>query len=257
LSEADLALLEATIGVDRYRVLTRRPVTVLVGPRGYLPGLCGGLVAFAITYSRDGALSATATGIIGGLALLFSLAVHEGGHLLFSRAARGVEPRLLVMRSSGGVSIVQGRCEDARGAALFAAGGPIASLILTAAFIEVALVAPWEPLRIGLLLAAMLNVLLLIVNLLPVAPMDGFALFRAGVWAEVGSRAEAERRAITWSRVVLFSGLSLSLMVLTTDRLGGAAALCVIGTLTAQHRAAARRAAEATADQQLQPQQRR
>jgi len=239
LSDSERELLAATIGVDRYRVLSRRPLTILLGPRAYLPGVCAGLVAFAVTY-HHGLVAATAAGVIGGVALLVSLAVHEAGHLLFSRGANGIEPRLLVMRSSGGVSIVEGRCEDARSAAMFAAGGPIASLLLTGTYIEAGLVVPWEAMRAGLLLSAVLNLLLLVVNLLPVAPMDGFALFRSAVWAEVGSRAEAERRAITWSRVVLFSGLSISLLVLITDRLTGAAALCLLGTLAAQHRAAAR-----------------
>src|SRR4051794_40644092 len=175
LSDADLALLEATIGVDRYRVLARRPLTILMGPRAYLPGVCGALIAFAIAYPH-GRFDAVTSAIIGGLALLVSLAVHEAGHLLFSRSAKGIEPRLLVMRSSGGVSIVEGRCEDARGAAMFAAGGPIASIVLTIVYVWAGLAIPWEPLQIGLLLAAMLNLLLLIVNLLPVAPMDGFAL---------------------------------------------------------------------------------
>ena len=47
---------------------------------------------------------------------------------------------------------------------------------------------------------AALNTLVLLVNLLPVAPSDGYALFRSALWAETGSRAEAERRAIAWSR---------------------------------------------------------
>lgn len=239
LSEKELALLESTIGVARYRVLARRPLTILAGPRAYLPGLCGALVAFSVGY-RHGLLDGILSALIGGVALLLSLAVHEAGHLLFSRRAKGIEPRLLVMRSSGGVSIVEGRLEDARGAAMFAAGGPIASVVLTIVYVAGALAVAWQPLQIGLVLSAGLNVLLLIVNLLPVAPMDGFALFRSAVWAEVGSRAEAERRALTWSRVVLFTFLSLSILVLMSDRVTGAAALCLLAALTVQHRAAAR-----------------
>ena len=111
------------------------------------------------------------------------------------------------------------------------------------------LLVPMGPVHEALLLTAFLNVLLLVVNLLPVAPLDGFALFRSAVWAEVGNRAEAERRAIVWSRVVLFFGLSMSLLVLTSShRSTGVAALCVLATLTAQHRAAARRVVPTPAD---------
>ena len=239
MSESDKALLAASIGIDRYRVIARRPVTIAVGPRAYLPGLCCALLAFVVAY-HQGPLTALAAAFLGGIALLASLAVHEAGHLLFSRGARGIEPRMLVMRSSGGVSIVEGRCADARSAAMFAAGGPLASLVLSIAFITCGLLAPFAVVRVALLVAAVLNVLFLGLNLLPVAPMDGFALFRSAVWAEVGNRAEAERRAIKWSRIVLLAGLYFSLIMMTSDRLVGLAALCVLATLTAQHRAAAR-----------------
>jgi Zn-dependent protease len=247
LTEADVALLEATVGVQRYRVIARRPLTIAIGPRAYVPGLCSALIAFVFTY-HDGPLTAIATAFLAGVALLVSLAVHEAGHLLFGMGARGIQGRMLVMRSSGGASIVQGRFADARSAAVFAAGGPVASMMLTVAFIYAGLLIPIGPVRDALLLTAYLNVLLLVVNLLPVAPLDGFALFRSAVWAEVGNRAEAERRAITWSRIVLFSGVSMSLLVLTSHHVTGVAALCVLATLTAQHRAAARRVVAAPAE---------
>ena len=240
MTEADKALLEATVGLERYRVVARRPLTVAIGPRAYVPGLCSAGIAFVFAYSQ-GPVDAVATAFLAGLALLVSLAVHEAGHLLFGMGARGIEPRMLVMRSSGGVSIVQGRFADARSAAVFAAGGPLASLLLTIAFLSAGVLIRFGPLRDALLLTAGLNVLFLLVNLLPVAPMDGFALFRSAVWAEVGNRAEAERRALTWSRVVLFSGLTISLLLMTSDRINGVAALCLLATLTAQHHAAVRR----------------
>jgi Zn-dependent protease len=247
LTEADIELLEATVGLERYRVIARRPLTIAIGPRFYVPGLCSAAIAFAFSY-HEGALTAAATAFLAGFALLVSLAVHEAGHLMFGMGARGIQPRMLVMRSSGGVSIVQGRFADARSAAVFAAGGPVASMLLTIAFVAAGLLIPIGPVHDALLLTAALNILLLLVNLLPIAPMDGFALFRSAVWAEVGNRAEAERRAITWSRVVLFSGLSISLILMTSDRITGAAALFLLATLTAQHRAAARRVLPAPAE---------
>jgi Zn-dependent protease len=241
LTEADRALLEATVGVERYRVVARRPLTIAIGPRAYVPGLCSAGIAFVLSY-HEGLAASVATALLAGVALLVSLAVHEAGHLLFGMGARGIQARMLVMRSSGGASIVQGRFADARSAAVFAAGGPVASMLLTVALVYAGLLIPIGPVQAALLLTAFLNVLLLLVNLLPVAPLDGFALFRSAVWAEIGNRAEAERRAITWSRIVLFSGLSVTLLVLTTShRSMGIAALCVLAALTAQHRAAARR----------------
>ena len=247
LTEKETALLEATVGLERYRILMRRPLTVAVGSGAYAPGLCSAFFALALTWQK-GTLQAVLTALVAAVTLVVSLAGHEAGHLLFARAARGVEPRMLVLRWGGGVSVVEGRFADARSAALFAAGGPIASLLLTGALIAGGMVISYGPLHDGLLLTAALSVMLLVVNLLPIAPMDGFALFRSALWAQVGNRVEAERRAISWSRIVLLLGLSMSLLAFSSSRIVGIAGLSLLAMLTAQHRAFARALIPPTAD---------
>jgi Zn-dependent protease len=234
LEESETKLLEATVGVGRYHVLTRRPVTVALGPRGYLPALVGGLVGLAVSRA-DGAAAAILAAVVTGVALEVALAVHEAGHLVISRVVEGVRPRMLLLRSSGGVSIVEGNLKDARGAALFAAGGPLASVALTLVYAVVGVLLPLGPIRDGLLVAATLNLFVLVVNLLPVAPNDGYALFRSAVWAQVGSRAEAEKRALAWSRAVLAVGLAVSLLTFTFGRTAGIAAFALLAALTVQH----------------------
>src|SRR5689334_22021162 len=113
LTDTETALLEATVGLERYRILTRRPLTVALGPRAYAPGLCGAFLALILTW-QNGALQALLTALVAAVTLVLSLAAHEAGHLLFARAARGVEPQMLVLRWSGGVSVVKGRFADAR-----------------------------------------------------------------------------------------------------------------------------------------------
>ena len=88
---------------------------------------------------------------------------------------------------------------------------------------------------------AILNGAMLGVNLLPVAPTDGYALFRSAVWEKVGSRAEADRRAIAWSRVVIAVGLSISILVFATNKLYGVLAIVMLISFTAQHHIVARR----------------
>ena len=179
-------MLAATVGEGRYRVLTRWPLTVAFGPRAWLPGLAGALLAFGLLHGR-GLLAGLGAAAIAGVALLLGIAVHEAGHLVASRDVLGVRPRMLLMRSSGGVSIVEGRFEEPNGAARFAAGGPIATVIFTAALGAAALLVPAGPLRVGLLVPAILNGAMLGVNLLPVAPTDGYALLRSAVWEKVGA----------------------------------------------------------------------
>ena len=132
----------------------------------------------------------------------------------------------------------------ARSCSVCGAGGPIATVVFTIVLVLAAVFVSPGSVSIGLLVAAFLNTLILAVNLLPVAPTDGYALFRSAVWAETGSRAEAERRALAWSRVVLASGLFVAVLVLGIDKLYGVLAVVILVTLTVQHHVVARRAAE-------------
>ena len=239
LNARETALLEA-IGIrpNGYRVLLRRPLTVALGRRAYLPGVVVALLTLAVSY-RHGDPSVPAAAI-AAVVITLSLAAHEGGHLLLGRHAKGVTPRMIVLRSTGGVSVLEGRYDTARGAALFAAGGPLATAIFTTVLVLGGLQLS-GPLRTALLLPAVLNALLLGANLLPLAPMDGYMLFRSAVWAEVGSRAEAERRAMDWSRALLGWAACCSLVVLDRNTGYGLLALFLVGTFALQHHAAASR----------------
>jgi Zn-dependent protease len=240
LSKNERELLAATVGIGRYRVVTRWPFTVAFGPRAWLPGAAGAFMAFVVL-DRQGVIPALVGAAIAGVALLLSIAAHEVGHLVASQGVLGVSPRMLLMRSSGGVSIVEGRFKEPRGAARFAAGGPIATLLFTAGLIATGLLVPAGPLSVGLLVPGLINVAMLVVNLLPIAPTDGYSLFRSAVWAEIGNRAEADRRAIGWSRVVIAVGLSISILVFATNELYGMLAIVMLASFTAQHHLVVRR----------------
>jgi Zn-dependent protease len=149
---------------------------------------------------------------------------------------------MIVLRSTGGMSVVEGRYETARGAALFAAGGPLASATVTVALVVAGLQLP-APFGMALILPAFLNALVLGVNLLPLAPMDGYMLFRAAVWAKVGSREEADRCAMGWSRALLGWAAFCSLVVLARNPVYGLLALFLVGTFALQHHAVASSAA--------------
>lgn len=234
MNDKETELLEA-IGMRPARVLTRRPLTVAVDRHAYLPGLLAGVVAFEFLVRR-GVLSALLVGAVAGVALTVSLAVHECGHLLVGRHVRGITPRILLMRSGGGIAIVEGRYEDARGAALFAAAGPFATFAVIVVYTFAGVLLGPGPLRTGLALAAVFNALMLVLNLLPLAPTDGYMLFRAALWGSVGNRAEAEERAMRWGRSVLLWGLVLSMVLFLTTKLGGLVALFLVASLIVQQR---------------------
>jgi Zn-dependent protease len=232
--DSERRLLEQTVGPGRYRVLTRRPLTIALGRGAYAPALVCAILGFAVAI-HAGLLAATIAGAIAGGAIAAAVLAHEAGHLLLGRRVRGLEPRILLLRGSGGASIVEGRFQSARGAALFAAGGPLASAALVLAYLEAALLAPWTAVRVGFVVPAVASAILLGLNLLPVAPTDGYALFRSLLWAETGCRHEAERRAIAWSRAVLAFGLAVSVELLADHRLVAVSALFVLATLVVQH----------------------
>lgn len=242
-------LLEATVGPGQYRVLTRWPLTIAFGPRAYGPALMGALIALGVGARHSVGTGAVAAAIAGaGTAV--AVAAHEAGHLLSSRHVRGLIPRILLLRGSGAAAIVEGRFQDPRGAALFAAGGPLASLLFTVVYITAAVVVPWQPAAIGFYVTGLLTALVLALNLLPVAPTDGYALFRSLLWAETGSRDEAERRALAWSRVVLAAGIVIALeLAARHDDTSALAVLLVLVALTVQHHAVARRFAREHAKQ--------
>jgi Zn-dependent protease len=240
LDDSEARLLAETVGPGRYRVLTRRPVTVALGPGAYAPALMCGFLGFAAGI-HAGFFAALISGAISGVGIAVAVAAHEVGHLLCSRRVRGLVPRILLLRGSGGASIVEGRFESPRGAAVFAAGGPIASAAVILVYVVAALLAPWTAVSAGFIVPAIMSAILLGLNLLPVAPTDGYALFRSLLWAETGSRREAELRAIAWSRAVLAFGLVISLELLAEHQSAAISVLVIVATLIVQHHAVARR----------------
>jgi Zn-dependent protease len=238
----ELALLEAIGMPGRHRVLLRRPVTIAFARRAWLPGLLASVLAYGLAGNPGAEL---ASALIAAPLFVAALVAHELGHLALGRFAGGITPRMIVMRPAGGVAVVEGRYEDPRGAALFAIGGPFATALATMLLLLGALLAP-APLRAGLLVPAALNAALLVVNLLPFAPMDGYLLFRSAVWAGLGNRAEAERRAIDWSRAALVWGMFLTLVALERNSRYGLLALVFVATFTLQHHTTVRRTARAS-----------
>lgn len=228
-----------SIGMRPGRVVSRWPFPIVVERGSSFPPVVVGLLAFTLAY-HQGVLSACASGAVAAAAICLIVIAHEAGHLLLSRRAAGVTPRLLVLRPTGGVSILEGQLKDAHGAAMFAAGGPLASLLVVGMCALGGLVAP-AMFSTGLFLAAGLGGALLALNLLPVAPSDGYLLFRAALWHSIGSRAKAEERAIVWSRCVLACALICSLAVLHADRRDALVMLMIVATLILQHHAVWRR----------------
>jgi Zn-dependent protease len=191
---------------------------------------------------KHGLLLALAGGVTAALALTGSLVVHEYGHLILAGKARGVTPRLVLLRGFGGVAICEGSYADARGAARFAVGGPLGTLAALVATAGPAFLLG-GPIAQVLRFVVLLNALVLAANLLPLAPMDGYMLLRSWLWARAGERAVGERQAMHVSRALLALAGLAAVLVLWQDRyLGVMVAFCIAG-FVAQHQLAARQIA--------------
>jgi len=147
-------------------------------------------------------------GVAGGVAVLFfgSVLLHELAHALVARRHGMGGGSVTLLFFGGGVT--QGQ-EPHRPAdeALVAAAGPIASGLLTGAFLGAWFVSEFIPDALGeaasqvALALAALNALLALLNLLPVYPLDGGRILRAVLWGVSHDQRRAARGVALTSRI--------------------------------------------------------
>ncbi|MEU1629947.1 site-2 protease family protein [Streptomyces sp. NPDC020096] len=175
-------------------------VLVLVVLLGY--GLGRGTIP-ALAPGR-GAGVYTVAALLGALALLASLLLHESAHAVVARR-RGVAVEDMTLWALGGVTRI-GRAETPRAMLVISGCGPLASLLLGgigiggAAAVRAAL--GWNVSAAVLFWVGWANVLLAGFNLLPAAPLDGGRIVQAVLWGRTGDRERAERVAGRCGQVV-------------------------------------------------------
>lgn len=151
-------------------------------------------------------------GVIGGLALLASVLVHEISHALVS-LRNGVRVRSITLFLFGGIAQLEGEAHTPGADFRIAAVGPATSALLAGLFgtAQAAVIACGGH---GLPVAVLswlwqINLLLAVFNLIPGAPLDGGRVLRAILWRRTGDRLRATVSAAHAGRVV-----GVALMVL-------------------------------------------
>ncbi|MBI4347130.1 MAG: site-2 protease family protein [Elusimicrobia bacterium] len=138
-------------------------------------------------------------------AILFfaSVLVHELAHSLAARA-QGVPVTGITLFLLGGLSGLRGEISRPRTELTVAAAGPLASLVLAAAFAAAWRVAlPWNmPIAAAAFYLAFGNLALAVFNLLPGFPLDGGRVLRAVVWWVRGDSDHATRVAVSAGKAV-------------------------------------------------------
>jgi Zn-dependent protease len=124
--------------------------------------------------------------LVYSFGLLFSVVAHEFGHIIIGRKV-GVAFNKITIHGLGGAAHMESNVPSPRSEALMAVAGPVVSLALCVVFG----LATWALTSVfpqfvltGFIFAfiAFSNFALMAFNLLPVFPLDGGRIFRAGVW---------------------------------------------------------------------------
>jgi Zn-dependent protease/CBS domain-containing protein len=161
-----------------------------------------------------------AMGVAGALGLFAAIVVHELAHSLVARR-HGMPMKGITLFMLGGVAEMSGEPPDARTEAKVAIAGPVASVVIAASCLVVAIVLGQVRAAeavVGVVeYLAEINLVVAIFNLLPAFPLDGGRLLRAALWKVRGSLRWATRIA---SRIGAGFGAALIILGVVIALLG-------------------------------------
>lgn len=161
--------------------------------------------------------------VVGGavaMGFLVSVVAHELAHALTGRRV-GVESGQVVLGLIGGLAPMSIEASHPRDELLIALVGPAVSFLVAVAAVTLALVAllAWPDAGAvagGLLVIALLNAVLGLLNLLPGMPLDGGRAVRAIAWERTGDRDRAGRVTARVGRIAGWAtlGIGVSLVAM-------------------------------------------
>ena len=194
-----------------------------------------GLIAILIGSTLHGLFGLHAA-IVGTIAFLISILLHEFGHALTARRF-GVETASIQLWALGGVARLSREPSSPKAEGWIAVAGPLTSVAIAVVSLSAwwALGADASNSEFVALLAwlGFTNAVLAIFNLLPGAPLDGGRIVKAVRWAMHGSRYRAMREAGRAGTVLGWALAGLGLVLLLRGQSGFA--LMAIGLFVAMN----------------------
>ncbi len=136
-------------------------------------------------------------GLAAAILFFVCIVLHELGHAVVGRA-EGMTIRGITLFLFGGVAELQDEPSSPLAEFLMAIAGPVVSAILAFLLWLGAENTTQPGLHQLLLYLALINLIVLIFNLIPAFPLDGGRVFRAALWAILGS----VRRATYWAGLI-------------------------------------------------------
>lgn len=171
-------------------------------------------------------------GAAAALLTMMSIVGHEVGHAIAARRA-GIRVRRMALSLFGGVTELVQTPWSPGIAFRIAIAGPLAStaIALAAAVAHVVLVeADADPLTSAILaLAAVANVAIAAINLLPGLPLDGGHVVAAALWRFTGRPADAGRSAATLGRLLGLAMIAVAIIGSASGDAGLALWLALFG----------------------------
>jgi Zn-dependent protease len=151
--------------------------------------------------------------IIGGTGGSVSLLFHELGHVRAAAKVPGVRPVGVCLIWAGAATTLEGRYSSGRDQIRVAVGGPQASFTFAMALLAVCLLPVPAAVLKPMILLAVLNIALGVLNLLPAYPLDGYKLVVGALWSLTGSERTARkvlrRMGIGWAALEVPGALVL------------------------------------------------
>jgi Zn-dependent protease/predicted transcriptional regulator len=167
---------------------------------------------------------AIGTALITALTFFASIVAHELGHSLVA-IRRGVPVTAITLFIFGGVAQMSRDSDHPDDEFWIAIAGPIVSVGLAMGFGLLSLItAGWyEPLTVGLVWLAFINLVVAVFNLIPGFPLDGGRVFRALVWKVTGDPRKGIDAAIAGGRLVAYALFAVALLniLLLGNLIGG------------------------------------
>jgi Zn-dependent protease len=170
---------------------TRSSIPIHIGPGGLAPA-----VAFAVAFAALApsiGLPIWIAALLGGIGGTTSLLVHELGHARAAQRLRGIHAASISLIWLGAASRFEGRYLTGREQTRVAIAGPRASFGL-ALFLAGSCFLPM-PLAVkeAVLVLAIFNVAIGVLNLVPAHPLDGHKLVVGLLWWATGCEKRARR----------------------------------------------------------------
>ena len=174
--------------------------------------------------SRDGHAAPAGYLVVYLVTLPLCVLVHELGHAWLSFREGGGAERLVLL-PVGGLEACDAPSSP-RSHLRVALGGPLASATVLATAAAACGLAGWPLLpgaddvaessisRLALQYIVLWNVLLLIVNVLPIYPLDGGRALRAILWGRLESHSQATVVTLQISRIVAILGIAAAIAIL-------------------------------------------